>query len=685
MDDGRISSQTMEQHSISNEHSELARIIQSNHYIRKTVQDATNKFLTLQNDLLKSMQVQRLDTITVEQNAQPFFDAVEIRSLNEQVTSDRVQLAFVGANSCGKTSFLHLLLRSGSFLPADVGSTSARIIRLTYATVRDACLIVYPSLDNKEVIVQVSLVEFFIDGQKPDWDGVKTAIRVHVERPDTENIKPHSNEFAQWAKYFVELRIPSSFLKLGIDIYDTPGLLFSDPLVLKENLRELVELVKPTLVFMYDNAAVSSDSQDCFLAVKDALGQLADTSMFFLNTKADITVILADADPNGEGIEDEKWPEILLAERQTRYNLLLKVPSMASEFPGGLPESFAKCHCFDIVSVHSDLDPLGSEMNRTTISRMIQFVANSDLKIAKKVSQLVLPVIDAFFDFALVTSQRTAAQLQTLRHEACQWTANYFIKHRSQLQKMLAELYDLILDQLNDEMNCIAQRAAKLKTAPLIEKYIKAVVQQEIVKMNVELVTRKHATISGREIKADPTILNNADKNEFLISAQRSFTISRNYYDNKCTSRLFMIQAMLLQTALIADILIESDDEGGSKDTKYKTIVRQDTRKKLPLRKGMSSLEIAYQRLSELQSWLVNQKAYMSKVVDVLNNTQKQHLIEKIDQRYNLAVKGVSDREKAYQLVTIYVGAFAHIECRLVAAIDLAKFHGRKPVINKML
>ncbi|CAF1672988.1 unnamed protein product, partial [Didymodactylos carnosus] len=101
---------------------------------------------------------------------------------------------------------------------------------------------------------------------------------------------------------------------------------------------------------------------------------------------------------------------------------------------------------------------------------------------------------------------------------------------------MLAEIYDLILDQLNDDMNYIAQRAAKLKTAPLIENT--AVVQQEIVKMKVELVTRKHATISRREIKADPTILNNADKNEFLISAQRSFTISRNYYDNKCTSRL---------------------------------------------------------------------------------------------------------------------------------------------------
>ncbi|CAF0787115.1 unnamed protein product [Didymodactylos carnosus] len=59
------------------------------------------------------------------------------------------------------------------------------------------------------------------------------------------------------------------------------------------------------------------------------------------------------------------------------------------------------------------------------------------------------------------------------------------------LRKLWSESYST----LNDDMEYIAQRAAKLKTVSQIEKYIKAVVQQAIVKTSVKLVTGKHATI----------------------------------------------------------------------------------------------------------------------------------------------------------------------------------------------
>lgn len=672
----------MEKLSISNEsdHSEISRIIQYNHHIRQVIQDQVKAFLTLKNDLIENLQNQQIDENPIIQNNGTFFDTVQIESLNEQVTSSKIQLALVGTNSCGKTSFLHFLLRSGNFLPTDVGPVSARVIRLTYADAENAALYVYQSLTDKQIHEQVNLKEYFFNREEPDWNGMKTAIKDHVTRPDFD-----SDAFAVWAKFFVEIRIPSWFLKFGIDIYDTPGLLFSDAPVLKDNLCQLVKLVKPTLVFMYDNAAVSSDTRDCFLAVKDAIGQLADVSMFFLNTKADIDRILADADPNNLGIDDEQVREIFFKERQKRYKLLLDVSSIINEFPGGLPNSIVECSCFDIVSVHSDLDELVAELNQTTINRIIQFTANADLKIARRVSQLVLPMIDAFFDLVLSTNHRTIHQFRKLLSEAIHWTEIYYDKYRNLIEQLLIELYNNIIQQLDSEVDQIAMRAAQYQSSMLIDDYIKTAVQQDIIKLQIREVRVKYTDSTLLDQLTDLTLLKIAQKNEFLIAAQRHsnwlFESQIKRLDKKSTRQIFAEQTVLAQILLITDILIDSNDQDSQTPSlsKYKQLFTR----KSSLGRDVSPLNFAKERLTEISVWLVNQKTYINEIIDTGYYVEKTELIQKIYQYYHLAEKSVGQREILYKLVQKYSQSFASIQCRIISILDRAKLNGKMPIIDR--
>ncbi|CAF4134348.1 unnamed protein product [Rotaria magnacalcarata] len=325
----------------------------------------------LQNELLQHLRKETVDK-TTEVKSTLLMDILKIQSLRKQVIAGKMQIALVGEHSCGKTSLIHYLLKSDPFLPSDIGSVSARITCLTYADSADACLRIYSSLEERhqKFPEQISLSEYFSESE-PDWDGVKDRIAVHVKRP--KNLETYSKEFSLWAKSFVEIRIPSNFLKLGIDLYDTPGLIYSDPPVLQQNLHALVKTVIPTVVFMYENSCFTCDTSDCFLALKTILGkQLDDTSIFFLNAKVDIGTIVN----TGTSINDKEFEKITLVNaRQRRKDLLLKVPGMAQQM-------FHNSE-FDIISVESQWDPCGIKMNQLAIDHLIQFVAISHLKNCK--------------------------------------------------------------------------------------------------------------------------------------------------------------------------------------------------------------------------------------------------------------------------------------------------------------
>lgn len=669
------------------DHVELTRIIHSNRRIRQIVQETANEFLSLQNDLFQEIQKEEFDE-TIEQKSKPLLDVLKIQSLNKQVTADKVQLALVGENSCGKTSLIHLLLESDPFLPSDVGSVSARIIHMKYTTNTEACLRVYKSLNKRhqEHLEKVDLSEYFSGGE-PNWNGVKAAIEPHVKRPDPEKIEKKSEDFRKWAKKFVEIQIPSNFLKLGIDLYDTPGLLYSDPPILKQNLHDLVKTVRPTVVFMYENASVTVDTKDCYLALKDALGkQLTDISIFFLNTKVDIGTILQ----NDAEVSDEEFEKTILVNvRKERQELLLKAPSMANEISNGSE--------FDVISVESEYDPLGVKMNQLTINHLIQFVANSDLKTAHKVSELVLPIINSFFEFAFVTNHRTRAQLQELRRNADQWAENYFINHQNRLDEVLRKLYDVIIKELNDQMDSITRRAEQQGTAKDIEKYIKSVIQHEIINVLVKKFIEPCESFSFIQAFLHSSLLSNPDKNEFLVGAQKSGSdllsdlLRLLDIGDKMSCELYIYRTIIRPLSFIRDILIETDEEDEQSTTKknshgdyLKTILRQDKIRKSTRPTNITNLDIAQQYLNDLRSGLINQKNSLNLILGKWCDHEKDELKEKIDQQYRLAEQFLPQREKAYELANKYAEQFARFECKLIVAQNLASFNGHIPTLNLM-
>ncbi|CAM4915556.1 unnamed protein product [Rotaria socialis] len=658
----------------------VAHTIHSNHRIRQIVQQAVNEFLVLQNELLQHLEKEALDK-TTEVKSKLLMDILKIQSLNKQVIADKVQLALVGENSCGKTSLIHYILESDPFLPSDVGSVSARIILLTYADNADACLRIYSSLEKRhqESPEQISLSEYFSEPE-PDWDGVKDRIAVHVKRP--KNLQKHSEEFALWAKSFVEIRIPSNFLKLGIDLYDTPGLIYSDPPVLNENLHTLVKTVIPTVVFMYENSAVIVDTKDCFLALKEALGkQLDDTSIFFLNTKVDIgTIVNTGTSINGEEFEKTT----LVNARQKRKDLLLKAPGMAQQM-------FHNSE-FDIISAESQWDSRGIKMNQLAIDHLIQFVANSDLKIAKEVSKLVLPIINSFFDYAFVTSHRTREQLKELRRNANQWTENYFIDRQKNLDQVLRILYNIIVDKLNDETNSIIQRAAQQNSVEMIGKYIRTLMQHEIIQLNVREFIHKNAAISTIETLIRSSLFKNADKNEFLVTVHEKLFSSRLEKPGQPSGESYDVTPVVRPLLMVADILVESDEEDNQNNTKrtspwkeLKKQFRQNVIRKTRPSKSMEKLDIAQQYLNDIRLGFMNQKNHINEFLVQWCENERTEFLEEINEQHQLAIRFLPQRVKAYNLTNKYAERFAHIECKLIVAQSLALFNGHTPALKQVL
>ncbi|CAF3975698.1 unnamed protein product [Rotaria sp. Silwood1] len=664
------------------DYTELTDIIHNNHRIRRKVQEATNQFLASQNELLQQLQKETFDK-TISDKFDLLIDTLNIQSMNEQVVADKVQLALVGENSSGKTALIHYLLESDSFLPSYVGSVSARIIRLTYEDAANACLRVYSSLkDRHKEPYEVSLSEYFSEPE-PVWGGVRAKIAEYVTRPKLEENEKHSEIFADWARKFVEIRIPSMFLKLGIDLYDTPGLHYSDPSILEQNLHDLVETIVPTVVFTYENSAITSATKDCFLALKKALGKkLGDTSIFFLNTKTDIGMIISANSP----ISTEQFEKTILVDaRKKRKDLLLKVPNLAQQI-------FESSE-FDIISVKSQLHPLGIKMNQLTINHLIQFVANSDLTIAKHVIEMVLPVINLFFDFASVVNHRTREQLQHLRRKAYEWIESYFIDYQNLLDRVLQILYDCMIKELNDKMDSIIQRAIKQSPGVNMEKYIRTLVQQEIIQTSVGRIVNANADILAIHTFVQSSLFQNVDKNELLDVVQRMFvTLSSVNTEDRISTKRYNATRLVTPLIMIRDILIETDDEDNENDTnnkrefhEIKKCLRQKVIRKSRPSKSMERIDLAQQFLSDIRRGFLDQKASINALVGQWCEFEKNRLQEKINQQYKLAEQWLPQREKVYRIANKYVEQFACIECKLSVAQSLTEFNGNNPVLKELI
>ncbi|CAF0821831.1 unnamed protein product [Rotaria sordida] len=274
------------------------------------------------------------------------------------------------------------------------------------------------------------------------------------------NMSEHSDEFKQCSKTFIEIRIPSPILELGIHVCDTPGFLGSDVPILRENLLALVASVHPTLVFLHDNPTGSDDSRKCYEELKLALhSHSMGADIFFLNTKADVAVIRRDANNNDDD-------EILLNRERLRcYDFLMKIDEMKGDVHHRIEHneapSFNKCYSFDIFSNVAPNDPMEQAMKRHAIDRIIHFAAEHDLRLTKYVINIVHTAIDAFFDFILVTNRRSLVEWNRLRDDAIEWGESFFRQYRSIVDKIANEANRRLPQRFREKRPDIETRAIK--------------------------------------------------------------------------------------------------------------------------------------------------------------------------------------------------------------------------------
>jgi serine/threonine protein kinase len=716
----------------------IKAIIQSNNTIKRTTHTYVKDFLTVQAEFLEKVNeiYDRLDT--VEHVANIFIDQEKIDILDEYQPLEQVQLAVCGYNNTGKTSFIHELLGLGDFLPAGEGAVTARIVKFSYTPAETACLIKYTSVnDSTEVGNREDLSNYFMSNitKKVRTKGLRKLIREHLARP--EDMDKYSDAFAEWAKTFIEIRIPAPILELGLHIYDTPGFLGSDPPVLRDNLLDLVHRVHPTLVFLYDNAVVSDDSRKCYEKLKEALrSQLLGVDIFFLNTKADVAVIrknASNADDNDDDADDtdaddDDDEKLLENERLYRYSLLLEVNEMKGDINNAnLDEqvpSLEKCQCFDIFSTVSPADPMEKLIKRRAIDRIINYAAEHDLKPTKLVINITHKAIDTFFDFVLITNRRSRDEWEKLRDEALEWGNHFFKQYRDiadhiaaeanrRLPQRFLEKYEDIKErsmkdcetggiQWNERLDSVLSAGSSRRYNDFIryrvyyrrlismnrasrsheQEFVDMLVERDVIKPILQQIISQESEHIKQTVNEMFTCYRN--KNELLYAAHREVLIDigdlsdPNHISIQLTLIKTIVLAALNPLALVSFVL-ESLLILSALPIYF--IYRNNANKHLE------------DRFLRRKQFVLSYLAKLENILSTMGDCIKKQMIEWIDDEhkkfrnkvngyFKIVCRTIGDRQRAYELARSFAPRFARIECRLEANLNLAAHHGSRPVIH---
>ncbi len=294
---------------------DIAQTLESSRNFKQTVLNITKEFINLRKEFVEKCPDLSIDPQQTERTTARFESFTE-ELIKQYTVNQKPAITICGPNSSGKTAFVQHFLQIGEILPSDVGPVTTRIVKLTYSPANEAYAHIFSSLDdrlkNKDPKIVVKLDEFFLNEKSSESESesedVSDKLLEHLARP--EDLE--GDKFAEWSKHFIEIGLPSPILELGIDVYDTPGFLSNGrDEILNNNLYELIKSIQPVLLFLYANPAVSETDQACFLSLKQALGSLANTPIFFLNTKADPFTILTNEKVNTERkVTEEKFKEV---------------------------------------------------------------------------------------------------------------------------------------------------------------------------------------------------------------------------------------------------------------------------------------------------------------------------------------------------------------------------------------
>lgn len=676
----------------------LRQIVQQNRLIKHRIRMLANEFQNYQSDLFKELQTLPKVNFDEPLNLNTF-----IFDLNKLNQSEKIQLAVCGPNNTGKTSFLHDFLDINPILPVSTGPVTARIVRLTFAPADKARLVVYPCIaDQETTIVNLNLSLFFSESVKPDWPGIQKEIRVHLERPTDLS----EEEFTEWARCFVEIQIPSPVLELGIDVYDTPGFLFYDKQVTKDNLSDLVKLVRPLLVFMYQNSSITDATKECFLALKSTLPDIDRSSIFFLNTQQDVPTIF-----DGAGISSaqrqlqtpEKFEEILPGERQKRLNLLLKTPLLSTYV-----HQSQDTENFDIISLpkpRSFLRECAKSMTQSSINHLIQYAIQTDLEQPYGLVTKILDSIDRFFLFFLTTSRRDANQWKKISNDARQWGTRFFNEFEKTMDARIDVVYANIQRYFDQSTPDICDRAAKHNRSndPLEEKlsqitknniqqFIEIAVHEEIIRVAVNEIINE--TKLSLRISINREISINLDNNDLLLAAQRQvlIDISASELEQRTWLEHFLLNLMMMPrtiSRLFRAIRTKLDVEYFNKASLEDFRTKEDYDEYLEILDAHEDLINPDKRREFAESYLLRMRRTIEKQENLFKRNLKDWIqnrrnrfFQNIQENYYFAINNLSARELAYKTTKTFIGQFARLQCHFLALKYLRQFQQHLPIVD---
>lgn len=675
----------------------MRSILQSNNYIKRSTSNIIQVYLEIQKSFFEKVSTVFNQLDTVKSVGDIFLNDDQKQLLNEFKPSEKVQLAICGYNSAGKTTFVHELLGCGNFLPTGIGATSARIVQFTYVPPNEACIIQHKSEFDPDTIEEETDLSFYFDDtvQKKNTKLFKETIKKYVARP---TIDPMSDDFTRWASHLIEIRIPSLFLQLGIDIYDTPGFLGSDSPVLAKNLQKLVSSRRPAIIYLYENPVVSDDAKKSFDQLKLALHHhFHDVAIFFLNTKADVSTIRNDAkNENEDEYEDMDDDMLLNRARLIRYNLLLKSNEISTSISDGKSPPLEQCDCFDIFSSLSSNDTMDNKMKTHAINNIIRFAAERDLRDTKQIINVILSTIDDFFDFVLITNRRSVGEWKKLLDNALQWTDEYFARYHKNITNIVDEAKRHLPLKLNEKCQEIVQRAlphckttwweqiitpgisndSNSSISPAAFEYVDMTIKKEIMQPILDQITSKISQIEKQKLNQTKATASTI-KNELLMTAYREvMMISGDYgsfysrHTRTRTLRVGMVFAMpfLLIHGAVRHGLGKHINRIRSKpNTEF-----NDTTKTVE----QKHMEDIVQYISDLQENIAQATDEITKGMENWLENSRNQFIRKVKDYYQFVVQTLHQREAAYTLAHKFAPIFARIECCLVANLDLAKHDG---------
>ena len=435
----------------------ITRIFQSNNTVQRSTRILVTEFRDVQKKFVRDVASAYTRLGTMKDLVNIFLPEDKMAILDQFKPFGKPQIVVCGHSSSGKTSFIHELIQCGTFLPMDTANVTSRIVQLSYASADQACLLVHKSdVDFSLVSDRVDLSHFFSDisSERRDYSNeLRETIKQHLVRRNDSQISIASDK---WASHMVEIRLPSPFLRLGIEVYDTPGLNITDSPILVQNFQTLIETRHPCLLFLYDNATMSDDARNCYERLKLSLRNVPNIGIFFLNTKVNVSPMLLD-----EMIHRDQFDDFLEHKRTRRYELLKNVSPISNE----LPRTLAECDCFDIITIEPYKHELITIMKKNTIDRILHFAAEHAFRSTRQVSDIMLDAIDAFFDFVLITNRRSTDEWNILRDEALQWTDDFFQQYRLQIDAIGDEAQREVLIQFRKNRNYVAKKglACKMK------------------------------------------------------------------------------------------------------------------------------------------------------------------------------------------------------------------------------